>query len=190
MQDMSINVALKFQPSSRQALHIRGMLRELKGDFLGAVRDYQGWASWMDLTCAEAQQVNSLVCIQTITHSLFCHMAPFLHDGTLALSCNLAKIYSIFGSSYDLWCQPTTFGNCHTVYMQLLEACNKQEQFAHLGALGINAALLSIEGDAPCSQHVLYAAVASPCSSSLWQTPAFASCLHYKTTVHGTAVTV
>ncbi|KAA6425861.1 MAG: hypothetical protein FRX49_04236 [Trebouxia sp. A1-2] len=81
--DKSINVALAFQPSSRQALHIRGMLQELKGDFLGAMRDYQGWASWMDLTCAEAQQ--------------------------------------------------------------LIEACNKQERFAHLGGLGINAALLYIE---------------------------------------------
>jgi len=71
---------------------------------------------------------------------------------------------------------PQHFGNCHTVFMQLLEACNKQERFAHLGALGINAALLYIEGDAPCSQHVLHVAVASLCSSSIWQTPAFLVC--------------
>ncbi|DBA87615.1 TPA: hypothetical protein ACH3X1_004634 [Trebouxia sp. C0004] len=90
--DMSINVALGFQPRSRQALHIRGMLRELKGDFLGAMRDYQRWASWMDLTCAEAQQ--------------------------------------------------------------LLEACNKQERFAYLGGLGINAALLYKE-DTKIRQQLL-----------------------------------
>jgi len=99
---MSSNVALTFQPSSRQALHIRGMLRELKGDFLGAMRDYQGWASWMDLTCAEAQQVNALVCIAKSCTHVLCHMVPFLQDGTLALSCILAMIYTIFGSSYDL----------------------------------------------------------------------------------------
>ncbi len=80
---------------------------------------------------------------------------------------------------------PQHFCNCHTVYMQLLEACNKQERFAHLGAPGINAALLYVEGDAPCSQHVLHAAVGNLCSSSIWQTPAFASCLHYKIIVHG-----
>ncbi|KAL0052253.1 hypothetical protein WJX82_010721 [Trebouxia sp. C0006] len=55
--NMSINIALGLDASSHQALHIRGMLRQLKGDFLGAMRDYQGWASWMDLTCAEAQQL-------------------------------------------------------------------------------------------------------------------------------------
>lgn len=56
---------------------------------------------------------------------------------------------------------PQHFSNGHAVYMQLIEACNKQERFAHLGGLGINAALLYIEGDTPCSQHVLHTAVAS-----------------------------
>ena len=60
---MSINIALGLDASSHQALHIRGMLRQLRGDFLGAMRDYQGWASRMDLTCAEAQQVSALACI-------------------------------------------------------------------------------------------------------------------------------
>lgn len=84
---MSINIALGLDASSHQALHIRGMLRQLKGDFLGAMRDYQGWASWMDLTCAEAQQVSALACIaNNCTH--LCHIAPILHDDTLALSCS------------------------------------------------------------------------------------------------------
>ena len=99
MQEMSINVALAFQPSRRQALHIRGMLRELKGDFLGAMRDYQGWASWMDLTRAETQQVDTLFCIANDHTPFLCHEASFLHDGTLALSCSLAMIYTICGSS-------------------------------------------------------------------------------------------
>jgi len=108
LQDMSINVALAFQPSSRQALHIRGMLRELKGDFLGAMRDYQGWASWMDLTCAEAQQVNALVCMANGHTHVLCHMAPFLRAGSLALSCSLTMVYTICGLCYDLQHQLAT----------------------------------------------------------------------------------
>ena len=69
--------------------------------------------------------------------------------------------------------------------MQLVEACSKQERFAYLGALGTKAALLYIEGDAPCSQHVLHIAVASLCSSSIWQTTVFVSCLLYKTIIGG-----
>jgi hypothetical protein len=108
LQDMSINVALAFQPSSRQALHIRGMLRELKGDFLGAMRDYQGWASWMDLTCAEAQQVNALVCMANGHTHVLCHMAPFLRADSLALSCSLTMVYTICGLCYDLQHQLAT----------------------------------------------------------------------------------
>ncbi len=63
----------------------------------------------------------------------------------------------------------------------------EDRRFPYLGGVGMNAALLSVEGDTTCSQRVLHTAVASLRSCSIYGKPLhlFALHLQYKRILDG-----